>query len=99
MGFSLQCMRCLTDRSSIYCILAGGNKEDEGVKYVSLDLSSIEAPLAELPGLRILEVTEVQDLSSGVRVPDLERFMTVLHPSASGPESGYGPTGMNIELN
>jgi len=79
-----------------FYFLAGGGKEDEGVKYVSLDLSSIEAPLADLPGLRILEVTEVQDLSSGVRVPDLERFMSVLHPSASGAEAGYGPSGMEV---
>ena len=49
-------------------------------------------PVPDLPALRILEVTEVQDLSAGVRVPDLERFMTVLHPS-SAAEASFGPPG------
>jgi hypothetical protein len=75
----------------------GGGKEEEAVKYVSLDLSSLDSPATEIPTLRILEVTEVQDLSSGVRVPDLERFMTVLHPS-SGSEASFGSSGRSACL-
>jgi hypothetical protein len=72
--------------------LGGSSKEEEPVKYVSLDLSSLEGPVPDLPTLRILEVTEVQDLSAGVRVPDLERFMTVLHPTSSS-EVGFTTSG------
>ena len=84
-------MHCI-NFTVVLSFIGGSKEEEETVKYVSLDLSSIEGPVPDLPALRILEVTEVQDLSAGVRVPDLERFMTVLHPS-SAAEASFGPPG------